>query len=84
MIPIPNSCIKLLIRDELNDNVQAERIRKELAFCRKNKDKISAQAVRTYNRITQKVSEALCHNSCDFKLLETAYHDYCNLHDHKI
>lgn len=40
MLPVPNDCIDLLIRDNLNDNANKERIRKELAFCRKNKDLI--------------------------------------------
>lgn len=77
MIPIPNKCLSLLIRDKLDNPVQSERIRKELAFCRKNKDKIEKQAQLTYERIINKVSEALAHNSCDFKLLEQAYIDYC-------
>lgn len=77
MIPIPKECVSLLIRDNLNNPVREERIRKELAFCRKNKDKIIKQAKCTYDRITKRVSESLCHNSCDFKLLEQAYKEYC-------
>ncbi len=77
MLPIPKECLHLLIRDKLDSQVQSERIRKELAFCRKNKDKIERQAKRTYERITNNVSEALTHNSCDFKLLEQAYIEYC-------
>lgn len=76
MLPIPKACLHILIRDELNDAVQAERIRKELAFCRKNRDKILRQARRTYDRIISNVSESLSHNSCDFPLLEKAYHEY--------
>lgn len=76
MLPIPKACLHILIRDELNDAVQAERIRKELAFCRKNRDKILRQARRTYDRIISNVSESLSHNSCDFLLLEKAYHEY--------
>ena len=76
MLPIPKACLHILIRDELNNPVQAERIRKELAFCRKNRDKILRQAKRTYDRIISNVSESLSHNSCDFSLLEKAYHEY--------
>ena len=76
MLPIPKACLHILIRDELNDAVQAERISKELAFCRKNRDKILRQARRTYDRIISNVSESLSHNSCDFLLLEKAYHEY--------
>lgn len=80
MLPIPKNCIHLLIRDDLNDQFRAERIRKELAFCRKNRNKILRQAKRTYDRIVGNVSEVLCHNSCDFKLLEKAYSEYLNEH----
>ena len=76
MLPIPKACLHILIRDELNNPVQAERVRKELAFCRKNRDKILRQAERTYDRIISNVSESLSHNSCGFLLLEKAYHEY--------
>lgn len=79
MIPIPKECLHLLIRDKLNNQTQAERIRKELAFCRKNKDKIERQAKVTYERIINKVNDDLIHNSCDFKLLEQAFSEYCSM-----
>lgn len=79
MLPIPKECLSLLIRDELKDHQKALRIRNELAFCRKNKDKIFKQAKITYERITHNINEALTHNSCDFKLLEQAYIEYCNI-----
>lgn len=77
MLPIPKECLHLLIRDNLGSLIQSERIRKELAFCRKNKDKIQKQAKCTYERIIHNVSSSLTHNSCDFKLLEQAYIEYC-------
>ena len=70
MLPVPNDCIDLLIRDNLNDNANKERIRKELAFCRKNKDLIEKKATQTYNRVIDKSNTELTDNSCDFKLLE--------------
>lgn len=81
MIPIPKECLSLLIRDSFNDAQKSQKIRNELAFCRRNKDKIARQAERTYNRIISKKSDALCHNSCDFKLLEQAYTEYCLAND---
>lgn len=81
MIPVPKQCLSLLIRDELNNRVQQERIRKELAFCRRNRERIERQALKTYERVITSVSEELVHNSCDFKLLESAYYDYCNEHN---
>ena len=52
-------------------------ISKELAFCRRERDKIFKQAEKTYFRVTNKVNERLVKNSCDFKLLEQAYIEYC-------
>lgn len=62
---------------EISNNTQKERVRKELAYCRKFKDKIEKQAEKTYHRIVAKVNDKLVHNSCDFKLLEQAYIKYC-------
>lgn len=73
MLPVPNDCIDLLIRDNLNDNANKERIRKELSFCRKNKDLIEKKATQTYNRVIDKSNTGLTDNSCDFKLLEEVY-----------
>lgn len=76
MIPVPNCCLNMLNISEINDYTRKERIRKELAFCLKRKDKIEKQAASTYQRIISKVSIELVHNSCDFKLLEEAYMQY--------
>ena len=40
MISVPNCCLNMLNISEINDYTRKERIRKELAFCRKRKDKI--------------------------------------------
>ena len=50
-------------------------------ICNKYRDKIKKQAQNTYYRITNKVNDRLVHNSCDFKLLEQAYIDFCNEHN---
>ena len=77
MIPIPNSCVSTLIIDDIKDENRKIRISKELAFCRRSKDKIEKQAEKTYHRIVDKVNDKLVNNSCDFKLLEQAYIKYC-------
>lgn len=77
MLPIPHQCITMLNISEISNNTQKERVRKELAYCRKFKDKIEKQAEKTYHRIVDKVNDKLVHNSCDFKLLEQAYIKYC-------
>lgn len=76
MIPVPPEClIKLDIRQVKDDNEKA-RISKELAFCRKNKDKLEKYARNTYNDVLNKTNDKLVHNSCDFRLLEQAYIEY--------
>ena len=78
MLPIPKECLSLLVRDEFNDPQKSLRVKNELAFCRRNKDKIMKQAKCTYERIINKANDKLFHNSCDFKLLEQAYTEYCS------
>ena len=63
------------INEEKNKTRQ-ETLRKKLAFCMRNRDKIFRQAQKTYERVVNKVSEGLVNNACDFKLLEQAYKEY--------
>ena len=81
MIPVPTKCLmKLDIKEVSNMNEKA-RISKELAFCRKNRNKIEIYAQKTYIDVIQKKNEKLVRNSCDFKLLEQAYIEYCIAND---
>ena len=51
MIPAPKQCIvKLDIQKMPTENSRVH-ISKELAFCRRNRDKIQKQAQKTYNRV---------------------------------
>lgn len=79
MIPIPNKC---LVKLEIKSMIETERQRyvlDELAACRKNRDRIFRLAEKTYDDVCKYSSEALRRNSCDFKLLEQAYKEYCVL-----
>lgn len=78
MLPIPKSCLFFLDIKKEQNNTRKETLLKELAFCRRNKDKIAKQAQITYDRIVGKINPNLIHNSCDFKLLEEAYIVYCH------
>ena len=81
MIPIPNQClIKLDIKTMIEPKRQTL-VENELAACRKSRDKIFRMALRTYSDVTTYLSAPLYKNSCDFKLLEKAYHEYCNQHN---
>lgn len=77
MIPVPTKCLIKLNIKEVADINEKSRISKELAFCRKNRNKIEMYAQKTYNDITLNKNEKLVKNSCDFKLLEQAYIEYC-------
>lgn len=81
MIPVPNDCISNLVIDNISDENRKILISKELWFCRRNKDRIEKQAIKTYKRIVGKVNSGLVRNSCDFKLLEEAYIAYCQIHN---
>lgn len=76
MLPIPRACIFYLDINEEKNKTRQETLRKELAFCMRNRDKIFRQAQKTYERVVNKVSEGLVNNACDFKLLEQAYKEY--------
>ena len=76
MVPVPSQCLELVVRDQLPTPEKREKVRKELAFCRKNRDKIFERAEKSYNRIVNKVNKDLVANSCDYKILEAAYLEY--------
>ncbi|MFR7819423.1 type III toxin-antitoxin system ToxN/AbiQ family toxin [Candidatus Pseudoruminococcus sp.] len=77
MIPVPKSCIIKVDINKMPTEYSRVHVSKELAFCRRNRDKIQKQAQKTYNRVVSKQFPELTRNSCDFKLLEQAYVVYC-------
>lgn len=77
MIPVPTECLIKLDIKKVSDTNERAKISKELAFCRRNKDKIEKFAQKTYEDIVNLKNEKLVSNSCDFKLLEQAYIEYC-------
>lgn len=81
MLPVPRSCLVKLDIQSVKNEYSKTHISKELAFCRRERDKIFKQAEKTYFRVTHKVNEQLVKNSCDFKLLEQAYIEYCIQHN---
>ncbi len=82
MIPVPNSCLINLKENEHfqnSDSLYKALVSKELAFCRRNKDKIEKMAQKTYDDFCNKKVGKLENNFCDFKLLEEAYREFCGL-----
>ena len=82
MFPVPNNCLMEQSKNEIYINSDAEYkglVAKELAFCRRNKDKIEKMAQKTYDDFCNKKIGKLENNFCDFKLLEEAYREFCGL-----
>ncbi|MCM1579691.1 MAG: type III toxin-antitoxin system ToxN/AbiQ family toxin [Ruminococcus sp.] len=77
MIPVPRPCLVRLDPNTVKNQRSKIHITKELAFCRRERDKIFKQARNTYYRVTTKANPLLVKNSCDFKTLEQAYMEYC-------
>lgn len=78
MIPVPNDCLYKVDINSFTSPRSKGHISEELAFCRRNRDKIFKRALKTYDRVIAKTNELLTKNSCDFKLLEKAYKEYTN------
>ena len=74
---VPNECLHKLDINNLPTEQNRVHTSKELAFCRRNREKIYKLALKTYSRVTKGTDILLKNNSCDFKLLEQAYTDYC-------
>ena len=83
MVPVPDACLERLVISEVSDLKYRTLLNKEFQFCKANADKIEDKAVKIYNRVVEKKKESLVNNSCDFKLLETAYRMYIEQHDMK-
>lgn len=72
MIPVPMKCLHKLNIAELSTAQSRAHASKELAFCRRNRDRIYKTA-NTYMRVFSGKYPELTKNSCDFRLLEKAY-----------
>ncbi len=77
MIPVPQQMLIPMDFSHENNPDRKRLLQKELAFCRKNRDKIRKQASKTYDSIVNAKSQKLKSNSCDFKLLEKACLEFC-------
>ncbi len=76
MIPIPHCCLVPLDIKTMIESGRQRLVMNELAAYRKNRDAIFKHAMRTYSDVIIYTTPALKNNSCDFLLLEKAYHEY--------
>ena len=76
MIPVPVECLSKVDINSFSSMKTKGHISEELAFCRRNRDKIFRRTEKTYKRVILKNNELLTKNSCDFLLLEKAYNEY--------
>ena len=76
MIPVPARCLHKLNIADLPTAQSRAHASKELAFCRRNRDRIYKTAKNTYLRVLSGKYPELTKNSCDFGLLEKACISY--------
>lgn len=76
MIPVPDNCLKRLNIKEVEDEKYRTLLNKEYQFCIKNEEKIQKKANQIYSMVIENRKPILTDNSCNFKILEKAYHEY--------
>ena len=76
MIPVPKYLLHKLNINSLPTENNRIHTSKELAFCRRNREKIYRAALKTYNRVKSGNYAELNKNSCDFSSLEEAYEQF--------
>ena len=81
MIPVPKNMLQKLDINALPTENNRVHISKELAFCRRNRDKIYSSALKTYQRVKSGNYPELNQHSCDFELLEEACVKYMETND---
>lgn len=77
MFPVPFQIASVYQFNNISDDKYRSLVLQEYHFCKKNQNVIRHLAERTYKRVLLGKNKGLVKNSCDFKLLETAYKDYC-------
>ena len=78
MIPVPDECLERLRIKDVKDEKYRTLLNKEYQFCVRNQDKIQRKANQIYSMVTANKKQMLTDNSCNFKILEKAYHEYIN------
>ena len=78
MVPVPDECIERLVIKDVKEEKYRTLLNKEYQFCIANAEKIQKKANKIYNMVTTNTKQILTDNSCDFKILEQAYHEYIN------
>ena len=79
MIPVPDECLERLVIKEVEDEKYRTLLNKEYQFCIDNEEKIQKKANKIYEMVVNNRKQILTDNSCDFKLLEAAYHEYISM-----
>lgn len=76
MVPVPDECLKKLVIKNEPDEKYRQLLNKEYRFCIDNAEKIQKKANKIYDMVINNRKQILTDNSCDFKILEEAYHKY--------
>lgn len=80
MIPVPKECLMKVDINSLPTEYNKVHTSKELACCRRNRERIFKRAEKTYERVISGLHSELLKNSCDFKLLEQKCQEYIQTH----
>lgn len=76
MIPVPDACVTPIIIKDIEDEKYRDLLNKEYQFCVNNQERIKKKAKKIYEMVTTNRKQILTDNSCDFKILENACHEY--------
>lgn len=76
MFPVPDNCLTKIDIKEIKDKKYRSLVNKEFEFCMNNIFKIKKKAELVYKLVTKDKKKTLVVNSCDFKVLESAYLEY--------
>ena len=77
MFPVPKNLLKKVEISTIDDERYRRVVMHEYFYLKSKKEEVLLKAFGTYKKITEKTgSKNLIENSCDFKLLEEAYHKY--------
>lgn len=76
MFPVPDNCLTKIDIKEIKDKKYRSLVNKEFEFCMNNICKIKKKAELVYKLVVKDKKKTLVVNSCDFKVLESAYLEY--------
>ena len=72
MFPVLDKYLTRVEINKITDEKYKRLVKKELDFCKNNKNIIQSVALQTYLNVILGIDSDLSNNACDFRLLESA------------